>query len=95
MPYVHVRITREAETTPEMKAEVIRGITDVLARVLSKDPETTFVVIDEVEPANWGIAGMTTTAWRARKGRGRAAAEQAAGAEGRRASDDRGRSSGT
>jgi phenylpyruvate tautomerase PptA (4-oxalocrotonate tautomerase family) len=33
---------------------VIKGITDVLVRVLDKNPESTFVVIDEVPLENWG-----------------------------------------
>ena len=52
MPYVNVRIAGSA--TPAQKDEVIKGITDVLVRVLDKDPETTFVVIDEVPLENWG-----------------------------------------
>jgi 4-oxalocrotonate tautomerase len=52
MPYVNVRIAGSA--TPEQKDEVIKGITDVLVRVLDKNPETTFVVIDEVALENWG-----------------------------------------
>lgn len=67
MPYVNVRITREPKNTPEKKAALIRGITDVLAQVLDKDPATTFVLIDEVDMDDWGIAGMTATEYRARK----------------------------
>lgn len=67
MPYVNIRITREPETTPELKAEVIKGVTDVLVNVLGKNPETTFIVIDEVEPENWGIGGVPTPVWRSRK----------------------------
>ena len=67
MPYVNVRITKEPDTTPEKKAEVIRGITDVLVNVLGKNPNTTFVLIDEVEQENWGIGGMPTPEWRARR----------------------------
>jgi 4-oxalocrotonate tautomerase len=66
MPYVNVKITREG-ATPEQKAAVIQGVTEVLVKVLNKDPETTFVVIDEVELDNWGIAGLPTTAFRRRK----------------------------
>ncbi len=60
MPYVSVRITREG-ATPEQKAEVIRRMTQVLVDVLNKNPETTVVVIDEVDPDNWGIGGATVT----------------------------------
>jgi 4-oxalocrotonate tautomerase len=60
MPYVNVRITDDG-VTPEKKAEVIRRITDVLHEVLGKNPQSTFVVIDEVDPDNWGLGGETIT----------------------------------
>ncbi len=63
MPYVNIRITREGATA-EQKAELIRGATDLLVRVLGKNPATTVVVIDEVETDNWGVAGETVTARR-------------------------------
>ena len=51
---------REAPST-EQKAELIAGVTDLLARVLNKNPETTVVVIDEVDMDNWGIGGKSVT----------------------------------
>lgn len=60
MPYVNIRITREGATA-DQKAALIRGTTDLLVNVLGKEPRTTFVVIDEVETDNWGIAGDTVT----------------------------------
>ncbi|KCZ92938.1 tautomerase family protein [Hyphomonas johnsonii] len=63
MPYVNIRVTREG-VTPEQKAELIRGATDLLVRVLNKSPATTVVVIDEVEMENWGIAGLPAEAYR-------------------------------
>ena len=66
MPYVNIKITREG-ATPEQKAEVIKGVTDLLARVLHKNPQTTVVVIEEVPTDNWGIGGETVTARRARE----------------------------
>jgi 4-oxalocrotonate tautomerase len=65
MPYVNIKITREG-APPEQKAELIRGTTDLLVRVLHKNPATTFVVIDEVETGDWGIAGETVTVLRQR-----------------------------
>ncbi|MFZ3221747.1 MAG: 4-oxalocrotonate tautomerase family protein [Rugosibacter sp.] len=63
MPYVNIQITREG-VTAEQKAELIRGTTELLVRVLGKNPATTFVIIEEVETDNWGIAGETVTALR-------------------------------
>ena len=62
MPYVNIKVTggREAPSA-EQKAELIAGVTDLLARVLNKNPETTVVVIDEVDMDNWGIGGKSVT----------------------------------
>lgn len=65
MPYVNIKITREG-TTPVQKAALIVGITQLLVDVLGKNPQTTVVVIDEVDTDNWGIAGETVTTRRQR-----------------------------
>ena len=65
MPYVNVRVTKTGVTAGQ-KAEIIRGVTDLLVKVLGKDPASTFVVIDEVETDNWGIGGESITARRAK-----------------------------
>jgi 4-oxalocrotonate tautomerase len=65
VPYVNVRITRDG-VTPAHKRALISGITDLLADVLGKDPETTFVVIDEVAVQDWGVAGVTADEYRLR-----------------------------
>ena len=57
MPYVNIKITREGQVTPEQKARLIKGVTDLLADVLHKHPATTVVVIDEVPLENWGLGG--------------------------------------
>ncbi|MGJ8527938.1 tautomerase family protein [Maritalea sp.] len=64
MPYVNIKVTDEG-VTREQKAELIKGVTDVLVRVLNKDPETTFIVIDEVDLANWGMGGLQADTYRA------------------------------
>lgn len=65
MPYVHIQITREG-VSAEQKAELIAGATDLLVRVLNKNPATTFVLIEEVDTDNWGIAGESVTVLRQR-----------------------------
>lgn len=69
MPYVNIKITREGGTTKAQKAELIKGTTDLLQRVLDKSPATTFVVIDEVELEDWGIGGLPVEEFR-RQGNG-------------------------
>lgn len=64
MPYVNIKITRE-NNTPEQKAALIRGVTQLLVDVLGKNPQTTVVVIDEVDTDNWGIGGDSVTVRRA------------------------------
>ena len=62
MPYVNIKVTGGTEApTAEQKAELIAGATELLQRVLNKNPETTVVVIDEVDMDNWGIGGRTVT----------------------------------
>ena len=63
MPYVNVRITRDGVTV-EQKAQIVAEITQTLQRVLGKRPEHTHIVIDEIDPENWGFAGVLTTEYR-------------------------------
>ncbi len=65
MPYVNIKLT--SGVTQEQKDTLIAGVTELLVKTLNKDPEKTFVVIDEVEPDNWGVAGVNTTVYRQRK----------------------------
>ncbi|RAK17173.1 4-oxalocrotonate tautomerase [Anoxybacillus vitaminiphilus] len=65
MPYVNIKITKEG-ATPEQKQQLIEGATKLLQEVLGKNPQTTFVIIDEVETDNWGIAGESVTVRRKR-----------------------------
>jgi 4-oxalocrotonate tautomerase len=65
MPYVNIRITREGATA-EQKADLIRGVTELLRDRLGKNPATTVVVIDEVDTDNWGIGGESITVRRKR-----------------------------
>lgn len=65
MPYVNVRITKDG-VTAEQKAQIVREVTETLVRVLGKRPEHTHVIIDEVEPENWGFAGELTSVLRKR-----------------------------
>lgn len=63
MPYVNIRITDE-QVSAKQKQELIAGVTQLLLEVLGKNPATTFVIIDEVNTDNWGIAGDSVTARR-------------------------------
>ncbi|MRW88621.1 2-hydroxymuconate tautomerase family protein [Duganella sp. FT80W] len=65
MPFVNIRVTNEG-VTAEQKQELIQGVTELLQRVLNKNPATTFVIIDEVETDNWGVGGTAVTTLRKR-----------------------------
>lgn len=65
MPFVNIKITRDG-VSPEKKALLIKGVTDLLADLLGKNPKTTVVVIEEVETDNWGVGGETVTVRRQR-----------------------------
>ena len=60
MPFVNIRITRDG-VTAEQKAALIQGATQLLVDVLGKNPQTTVVIIDEVDTDNWGIGGESVT----------------------------------
>lgn len=63
MPYVNIKITPEG-ATPEKKAELIAGATELLVRTLNKNPATTHVVIDVVDQEDWGLGGLPVDEFR-------------------------------
>ena len=65
MPYVNIRVTNEGVTKAQ-KQQLIEGATELLVRVLNKNPATTFVIIDEVETDNWGVNNEQVTETRKR-----------------------------
>jgi 4-oxalocrotonate tautomerase len=65
MPYVNIKVTKEG-VTAEQKEKLIQGATQLLFDVLGKKPQTTYVVIDEIDTDNWGVGGETITGMRKR-----------------------------
>lgn len=63
MPYVNVKITRDGVTRAQ-KQQIIQDITASLVNTLGKRPEHIHIVIDEIDPDNWGFAGLLTTDYR-------------------------------
>jgi 4-oxalocrotonate tautomerase len=76
MPYVNIKVTREGTTpdrsavTREQKAELIKGVSELLLKVLNKPLDATFVVIDQVELEDWGVGGLPVDEWRRQKAKG-------------------------
>ncbi|KAA3647200.1 MAG: 4-oxalocrotonate tautomerase family protein [Chloroflexi bacterium] len=60
MPFVNIKIANDGATA-DQKSELIKGVTDLLVRVLGKNPATTTVFIEEVDTDNWGIGGESVT----------------------------------
>jgi 4-oxalocrotonate tautomerase len=63
MPFVNIKITKDGVTAAQ-KAKLIEGVTKLLVDLLGKNPQSTVVIIDEVETDNWGIGGETVTSRR-------------------------------
>ena len=63
MPYINVKITKDGVTV-EQKKRIVEEMTQTLVSVFDKKPEHIHIVIDEVEPENWGYAGMLTSEYR-------------------------------
>ncbi len=57
MPYVRIEITDGA--TYDQKLQIYKETTEMLTRILNKNPEYTFVVIEEVDNKNWGHKGTS------------------------------------
>ncbi len=57
MPYVRIEITDGATTA--QKLQLYKETTEMLVRILGKNPEYTFVVIEEVDNKNWGHKGTS------------------------------------
>ncbi len=70
MPIVTVQLTREGtepgvdHVTPEQKAAIFKGMSEVLRDVLGKPLDWTWVVFQEVEMENWGWGGMPVAEYR-------------------------------
>jgi 4-oxalocrotonate tautomerase len=70
MPIVTIQVTREGtvpgadRTTPEQKAALYKGVSDLLRDILGKDPDDTFVIFQEVELEDWGRRGLSVPAFR-------------------------------
>ena len=76
MPIVTIKVTREGSgpgrdsVTPEEKAALIAGVSQLLLDVLHKPLDSTFVVIEEVELENWGWGGLPVPEFRKRRSPG-------------------------
>jgi 4-oxalocrotonate tautomerase len=74
MPIVTIQVTREGSkpgqdsVTAEEKAQLIKGVSQLLLDVLNKPLDATFVVIEEVDTENWGWGGLPVDVFRKQRG---------------------------
>jgi 4-oxalocrotonate tautomerase len=77
MPIVTIQVTREGtlsgseSLTATEKSALIKGASQLLLDVLNKPLESTFVVIDEIDPGNWGWGGLPVLEYRKKLARKR------------------------
>lgn len=76
MPYVRVDILTGLST--QQKLDIHKGITDLLVKVAGKNPDYTFVVINEVADENWGHKGTSIAELKKAKPAAKAPARKAA-----------------
>ena len=53
-----VRIEMYEGRSMDQKRELVRGVTDVVARVTGNPADAVHVIIEEVKRENWSIGGM-------------------------------------
>jgi len=75
MPMVTIQVTREGSTpgtqsvTAAEKAALIKGVSELLLRVLNKPLDSTFVIIEEVDLDGWGVGGLPVSEFRRKQRR--------------------------
>jgi 4-oxalocrotonate tautomerase len=74
MPYVNIKVTKEG-VSADQKLKLIQGTAQLLFDVLGKPPQTTYVVIEEVETDSWGVGMESITQIRKKAGKGTQEAE--------------------
>ena len=68
MPLVSIKLARRDEAlSREQKEALISGVTRLMQEVLNKRPQDVVVLLEELDPDNWGQGGQTATALRAQR----------------------------
>lgn len=63
MPFINIKITKEEGkvVSVEQKKALIDGVSNLLVDVLGKNKANIVVIIDEIDPDNYGLGGKTIT----------------------------------
>lgn len=64
MPFIQVTILEGR--SEEQKRALLKGLTEATIEALGSKPESVRVVISEVDPMHWSVAGEPILEWRAR-----------------------------
>ena len=57
MPFVNVKVI-EGVFTPDQKQQIVRGLTEAMVAIEGENMRpVTWVVVEEVQSGDWGIAG--------------------------------------
>jgi 4-oxalocrotonate tautomerase len=65
MPLVTIKLARrDNPITREQKVALIAGVTQLLQDTLAKRHDDVVVLIEEIDPDNWGQGGQTATTLR-------------------------------
>ncbi|WP_120820691.1 4-oxalocrotonate tautomerase family protein [Helicobacter pylori] len=58
MPLINIKLVPEnGEPTNEQKQQLIEEVSDLMVKVLNKNKASVVVVIDEIDPNNYGLGG--------------------------------------
>jgi 4-oxalocrotonate tautomerase len=57
MPFIQINILKGR--SPEKKEKLIHDVSDLVSKVLEAPVENVRVMINELEPEHWGIAGQS------------------------------------
>ncbi|WP_409362516.1 2-hydroxymuconate tautomerase [Aneurinibacillus migulanus] len=68
MPFIQINIIKGR--SPEMQEKLIKEVTNTVSDVLEAPIESVRVFINEMEPAHWGIAGVSVKKRRENSQRG-------------------------
>jgi 4-oxalocrotonate tautomerase family enzyme len=74
-----VKVTILKGRDQAIKDRLVQGLTDVMTREIDADPSHIRVVIEEVEPGNYAVAGKTLTSLAQARANSSAAGAETAG----------------
>lgn len=56
MPYINVKVLKD-QVSPEAKRRIVVELTEIVVRVMKRDPSLTTIVVDEIGRGSWAIGG--------------------------------------